>query len=85
LKRSVLEAAGLTVPINFTDGTNISAQTCVTASAGMLPCKKIIFVPWTPGFMTTTNLEDSIKMFVATSVQKAEEIGCNTLAFPAIG
>ena len=81
----MLDAAGSTFAKDLTNVINISAQARVTATAGQLPCKKIIFVPWTPSFMTTTDLEDSIKMFVATAVQKAQEVGCNTLAFPAIG
>ena len=81
----MLDAAGSTVSKDLIDETNISAQTCVTVSAGLLPCRKIIFVPWAPGYMTTTGLEDSIKMFVATSMQKAQKVGCDTLAFPAIG
>lgn len=58
---------------------------CIIRSAGLLPCKKSIFNPCIVDLSTEHQLQQSARQFVLTVMQKAIQVGCNTIAFPAIG
>lgn len=72
----------------MTSGINakdLDRNHCITKPAGHLPCKTLIFNPWTPGQKSEHEIRESLRQFVSITMQEATKIGCNTLAYPAIG
>lgn len=67
------------------NANDIDRSRCITKSAGHLPCRTIIFNPWKPTQTSEDEIRESLQQFVSTTMQQAAKVGCNTLAYPAIG
>jgi hypothetical protein len=79
LKKNVLKAAGQNISM-ISDINN-----CFEIPGGLLPCKKILFVPW-KGFTASLDaLEQSTRNFVMIALQYAQQREYQTVSFPAIG
>jgi hypothetical protein len=64
---------------------DIDRNRCITKPAGHLPCRTLIFNPWTSDQTSEYEIRESLRQFVSITMQQAAKVGCNTLAYPAIG
>jgi hypothetical protein len=50
-----------------------------TTSGGTLPCKKIIFVPWSPNSRNPVDVQSSLSSFIELAFMHALEQGCKSI------
>ncbi|CAF0841077.1 unnamed protein product [Didymodactylos carnosus] len=84
LRKAIIDVAGRQVNDEFTNQSSVSSK-IIETSSGSLPCKRILFIPWTPHQKDQNMLQKSIRTFVSDAVVHALNIGCTSIAFPAIG
>ncbi|UJR14781.1 hypothetical protein I4U23_001769 [Adineta vaga] len=56
-----------------------------TATAGVLPCKKIFFIPWSADSHDDDDIKTSLSTFIATAFLFTNSDGYKSIAFPAVG
>lgn len=76
--KSIVQTSGLTI-------TETEKKDSIKPTNGRLPCRNIIFhsIEW--NYFVTASLEKSIRKFMRTTISRAIEAQCNSIAFPAIG
>ncbi|CAF1381804.1 unnamed protein product [Adineta steineri] len=56
-----------------------------TTSGGTLPCKRILFIPWSPDSRDENSIKSSLNTFIELAFAQANVDGCKSIAFPAVG
>ena len=71
--------------ISRIDAEPFDRTQCIAIPSNNLPCRTLIFNPWRPDETSEHGIQRSLRLFILTTMQKAVELKCKSLAFPAIG
>ncbi len=78
LRNAIIAKAGPQVQTEY-NAKKASNRQVYTTSNGTLPCKKILFIPWTVNPSDPTSLKTSLSEFVSTAITYTSKKGYNTL------
>ncbi|CAM4964904.1 unnamed protein product [Rotaria socialis] len=84
LCRAIITAAGPQVKAEYS-ALQADGQQHKATSNGLLPCKKILFIPWRGDQSDLPSLKKTLGKFVSTAIKYAFENGHTSLAFPSVG
>ncbi|CAF3295032.1 unnamed protein product [Rotaria socialis] len=84
LCNGIISAAGYQVKAIY-DQQSWCGLLAFETDGGYLPCKKIVFRPWTCDKNQPQNLKQSIGTFITSVIACAREHNLTTIAFPSIG
>ncbi|CAM4906998.1 unnamed protein product [Rotaria socialis] len=84
LCNGIISAAGYQVKAIY-DQQSWCGLLAFETDGGYLPCKKIVFRPWTCDKNQPQNLKQSIDTFITSVIACAREHNLTTIAFPSIG
>lgn len=76
--QKIVEKAGAQVKQEYA-ALKLADQFPDTTSGGTLPCKKIIFVPWTPVSRNPADVKSSLSSFIIIAFQNAFSEGCKSI------
>ncbi len=85
LKNKVLKASGCNASLISDKTSRHDKNNCFVVSGGSLPCKNIIFVPWTKSTGSFHTLEKSMHTFMESAFQCAQQHSYKTISFHAVG
>jgi hypothetical protein len=78
LRNAIITAAGPQVQAEFA-ALGLTNKPIGETSGGLLPCKKILFLPWSPVQGDPEKLKQSVCAFVSTAISHAYTNGYTTL------
>ncbi|CAM4776475.1 unnamed protein product [Rotaria magnacalcarata] len=84
LCNAIISAAGHQVKSIY-DQQSLYGSLTFETTGGNLPCKKILFRPWTCDKNQPQNLKQSIDAFITSVIASARGYNLTTIAFPSIG
>lgn len=78
MRNAIIKAAGGQVRVEF-EAHAVAHQQAFATSNGILPCKKILFLPWRVDQSNLAQLQPSLERFVSSAVEYITANGHQTL------
>jgi hypothetical protein len=85
LRNDILEKAGQSVVQEYIETAKTSPLEPFETNAGLLRCRKLLFLPWEVNQTDKEAFCQSIRNFVSKAVQHAVKAHHTSIAFPSIG